>query len=75
MTQLDIAHLPLPEKLQLMESLWDSLSREPAVDQTMPSWHEAVLEERLARLDAGEEELISWQEAKQRIRAAATVRR
>lgn len=74
MTQLDVARLPLPEKIQLMESLWDSLCREPVTDQTIPGWHETVLEERLARLDAGEEEMIPWQEAKQRIRAA-TARR
>lgn len=75
MTQLEITRLPLNEKLQLMESLWDALCREPAADQPVPDWHEAVIKERLARLDAGEEELIPWEEAKQRLRAAANARR
>lgn len=72
MTQLEISLLPLSEKLRLMESLWDALCQPPTADQSIPAWHEAVLQERLARLDAGKEEQIPWHEAKQRIHAATT---
>jgi len=74
MTQLEIARLPLQERLQLMESLWDSLCREPGGEPAMPAWHKQVLDERVARLDAGEEPLIPWEEAKKQIRAQIEVR-
>lgn len=69
MTQFDITDLPLPEKLQLMESLWDSLCGMPVSEQGIPAWHQAVLADRMARLESGEEELIPWAEARKRIRA------
>lgn len=69
MTQLEIADLPLREKLQLMESLWDALCHEEAGEAVMPSWHAEVLAERLGRLGTGQEEVSSWEEARQRIRA------
>jgi putative addiction module component (TIGR02574 family) len=68
MNHLDIAALPVAEKLQLMESLWDSLCREDAEAPTVPAWHQEVLAERLSRLDSGEEPLSTWQDAKKRIR-------
>lgn len=68
MAQLDITALPVSQKLQLMESLWDSLCREPGGEPDMPAWHEEVLTERMERLDNKEETLSTWQEAKQRIR-------
>lgn len=74
MTHLEIAKLPLQERLQLMESLWDSLCREPSAKAPIPTWHQQVLDGRLARLDAGEEPLIPWEEAKKQIRTQATSR-
>ena len=71
MTQLDIAKLPLQEKLRLMESLWDAICHEPSQESVMPDWHEPVLAERVARLDAGTEPVSTWADAKQRIRAQA----
>lgn len=71
MTQLEIANLPLPEKLHLMESLWDALCQDTATEIAMPAWHEPVLEARLARLEAGIETVSDWDDAKKRIRAKA----
>jgi putative addiction module component (TIGR02574 family) len=71
MTHLDIASLPTLEKIQLMESLWDSLCREPSTSTAVPAWHEPILAERLNRLDNGDEPISSWSEAKQRIRKLA----
>lgn len=68
MTHLDIAALPVAEKLQLMESLWDSLCREDLGASAVPAWHQEVLAERLSRLDSGEEPLSTWQDAKKRLR-------
>lgn len=69
MTQPEIAKLPIQEKPQLMESPWDSFCRDPSGDPVMPVGHKPILEERLARLDEGEEPLIPWEEAKNQIRA------
>lgn len=69
MTQLEIAKLPLQERLRLMESLWDSICHESTGEPNMPIWHAAILDERVARLDAGEEAVSTWEEAKQRLRS------
>ena len=69
MTSIDIAAMPVTEKLRLMESLWDSFCLEMKDDASSPSWHGDVLAERLRRLDAGEETVTPWNEAKQRMRA------
>lgn len=69
MTVIDIAELPVAEKLKLMEALWDSLSAGTEGELRSPGWHETELERRLHRLEAGEETVASWPEAKERIRA------
>ncbi len=71
MTHMQIAELPLAERIDLMESLWDSLCHEPSVTQAIPDWHQEVLADRLARLDSGEETVASWEDAKVRIRDQA----
>jgi hypothetical protein len=68
MSELEIASLPIAEKLQLMESLWDALCRESSGGPTIPAWHGEVLAERIGRLDRGEEPVSSWADAKRRIR-------
>ena len=71
MTHMQIAELPFAEKIQLMESRWESICHEPSVTQAIPDWHQAVLADRLARLDRGEEAVASWEDAKTRIREQA----
>lgn len=71
MTQVQIAELPLAEKIELMESLWESICHEPSVTQAIPDWHQAVLADRVARLESGEEPVSSWEDAKTRIRDQA----
>ena len=71
MTRPQIATLPLAEKIELMESLWDSICHDPAVTAAIPEWHQDVLADRLARLDSGEEPVSTWDEAKKRIRDQA----
>lgn len=67
MTTIDIAELPVAEKLKLMESLWDALCAQPG-GAVAPAWHGLVLVERLRRLDSGEEPVSPWPEARERIR-------
>jgi putative addiction module component (TIGR02574 family) len=71
MTHPQIAALPLAEKLELMESIWDSLCHDPTVEPVIPDWHQAVLADRIARLDSGEDAVSPWSEAKTRIRNEA----
>ncbi len=68
MTQVQFAELPLAEKIELMESLWESICHESSVTQAIPDWHQAVLSDRVARLDSGEEPVAYWEDAKTRIR-------
>jgi putative addiction module component (TIGR02574 family) len=69
MTAIDIAEMPVTEKLQLMEALWDSLSAQSVANAESPAWHEQVIEDRMCRLASGEESVAPWKEAKERIRA------
>lgn len=68
MNTIDIAGLPVAEKLMLMEKLWGAL-RVQAASDVVPAWHKDVLAERLRRLDSGSEPVSSWAETKERIRA------
>lgn len=68
MTHMEVAGLSVEERLRLMEVLWDSLCHDPAPKQAMPAWHQAVLEDRVARLEAGKEPISSWEDAKQVLR-------
>ncbi|MCA9236148.1 MAG: addiction module protein [Planctomycetales bacterium] len=55
------------EKLQLMERLWDDLSRRPA-DVPTPDWHGEILAERQAALREGRTAFVDWEAAKRRLR-------
>lgn len=63
----ELTKLPLAQRLGLMETLWDSLSREGQHDAVVPPWHEEVLGERARRIDSGEESTTPWPEAKARL--------
>ncbi len=60
MTHTDLAKMPISEKIQLMESLWESLSNDALADAAVPAWHGDVLAERRALLDRGEEPVSAW---------------
>lgn len=68
MTQGDLAKMPISEKIQLMESLWESLSNDPLAAEVVPAWHGDVLAKRAVLLDQGQETVSAWDDAKQRIR-------
>lgn len=68
MTHTDLVKMPVSEKIQLMESLWESLSSGEAAAAAVPAWHGDVLAKRQVLLDQGEEPVSAWSDAKQRIR-------
>lgn len=69
MNKLDfsLTQLSFSEKLDLMEVLWADMTGN---DQNLesPAWHEAVLQDREAALDAGKVTVSKWEEAKERIK-------
>ena len=60
-----ILQLPKEEKLRVMEALWEDLSAKDAFES--PSWHGEKLRETQERLDLGQEEVVNWEEAKNRL--------
>jgi putative addiction module component (TIGR02574 family) len=67
----EFAHLfqlPLAERLQLVEDLWDSIAAEQDA-LPLPQWQVDEVNARLARFDAGENQLVSWDEAVAHARA------
>jgi putative addiction module component (TIGR02574 family) len=64
--QSQVLQLPVADRLELAEALWESLEREP-VQPELPPWQREVLDERLAADDAAPEAGSPWEEVKQRI--------
>ena len=71
MQTAELVALPLAERLQAMEALWDSLCRDQTQPPVVPTWHEEELRKRVAALDACEEVATPWETAKERIRQRA----
>ena len=63
---LPLDEMTVAEKLQLMEVLWEDLSKSPA-DLPSPEWHKEVLDECRRKAESGEEQFIDWEKAKQEI--------
>ena len=63
---VDLKQMALPDKLRLMEALWDELcSREEEIP--VPEWHKVVLDERARQIEEGKATFIDWETAKERI--------
>jgi putative addiction module component (TIGR02574 family) len=60
--------LPVEDRLELAEALWESLEQEP-VQPDLPAWQREVLDERLAADEAEPDAGSPWEEVKQRILA------
>jgi Putative addiction module component len=66
--RVDLKQMSTPEKLRLMEELWEDLSRNES-DVESPEWHGTVLAERERKLSSGEDTMLDWDTAKQQLRA------
>ena len=60
--------MSIDEKLQTLEELWNDLCSTPA-EVPSPTWHDDLLKTRQKRLNAEETHLLSWEDAKRRLRA------
>ena len=63
----EIEKMTLEQKLEVMELLWKSIS-EKAEEVPTPAWHEEIVAERLSKIDKGEGNFLSIDEARQRLR-------
>jgi putative addiction module component (TIGR02574 family) len=67
LSEQDIDRLTVPERLDLIDLLWDSIP-ETLEDLPVPEWHRQELERRLAAADAHPETAIPWEQVKARLR-------
>jgi len=64
---LPLKEMTVGEKLAVMESLWEDLSRSPDAIES-PAWHKEVLDERRQRVASGAAQFVDWEKAKANIR-------
>lgn len=63
MSITEIRKLPLREKFQIMEALWEDM-RDTAEDHEMPAADIALLDSRRAKVHKGEEKLLDWEQVR-----------
>ncbi len=68
MNMAELSSLPLAQRLEAMEVLWQSLSSNDAFEAD-PAWHAEALNQRMAEIESGS--ASAWPEAKSRIFALA----
>lgn len=60
----------MEERLQAIELLWDSISRQ-GDSVPSPAWHEEVLAARRAKVEAGEAKFLSIPELRHRLKTGS----
>ncbi len=63
---VEIECMSMAERLQTMELLWRSMTREPAKVKS-PAWHGKVLAQRLAKVEADKGQFLTLPQLKQRL--------
>ncbi len=64
---LPLSKLSFAQKLDLMETLWASLTQNEKQFES-PAWHESVLKDREKAFKSGRVTVSDWDKAKERIR-------
>ncbi len=62
----DIAEMPVQQRIQLVEDIWDSIAEMPEA-VNIPDWHKQELEKRLGAYHANPDGGSPWSEVKKRI--------
>ena len=65
----EIRSLPLRDKLQMFETLWDEIARADDGPE-VPQWQKELLDRRERSVEAGEATFLDWEEAKRQISEA-----
>jgi hypothetical protein len=68
---LPLKQMSSADKIELMECLWSDLCSTPEEVES-PAWHDEVLECRERALANGDERVLDWSEAKERIRESVS---
>ncbi len=63
MTSAEIHQLPLNEKLQIMEAMWEDL-RSQVGGIPVPDWHKDLLDARQKAVTEGQENILDWDTVK-----------
>ncbi len=63
---LDVKSMTPSQRILAMEALWESMCQEEG-EVASPDWHDAVLEERRARIERGEVGFITLQQLKDQV--------
>ena len=66
-TTIDLQEMSTPDKLRLMEALWQNLSKTASAVNS-PEWHGEILAERDRLTASGEETFLDWEAAKKQLR-------
>jgi putative addiction module component (TIGR02574 family) len=64
--QLDLESLTIPERLELIGRLWDSIT-DSGAEAPVPDWHLRELAARHAAAEAQPEAGVPWEEVKARL--------
>ena len=62
-----IKQLSRKEKFWIMEAIWEDLSMEDELIES-PAWHKEALCETENRLRAGQEQILDWKDAKEKLK-------
>ena len=61
----EILQLSVPEKIQLVDTIWDSIEAESKASEIpLPEWQIEEINRRLDDLEAGKSKTYSWKEVK-----------
>lgn len=66
MSVAEIRRLPLDQKLEIMEALWEDL-RSHVQQSPVPDWHKNTLDQRRKALEEGREKVLNWDDVKNQI--------
>ncbi|TLU87319.1 MAG: acyl-protein synthetase [Chlorobium sp.] len=64
--ELPLSQFTYAQKLELLETIYDDLSRDETAFES-PAWHENILNERREAISAGTAQHSDWSEPKERI--------
>ena len=63
----ELLALPVADKIDLIELLWDSLSADQKNNLPVPDWHREELDRRLDQLEKNPDDSIPWEDVRRRL--------
>lgn len=63
---LDLKQMSRPEKVRLMEEIWQDLSADEQ-EVKSPSWHGEIIAERIAKVEEGKATFLTLEELQARL--------